>query len=134
MALEITVTHGGGKKIDAHVNGFTIHTDQPPKAGGEGSAPDPFTTFLSSLATCAGIYVVGFCQVREIPTEGIRLVQEHEFDPQTGKLSAISLRVEVPPSFPEKYRDAVARAASQCAVKRVLENPPAMVVGTVVTG
>jgi ribosomal protein S12 methylthiotransferase accessory factor len=128
MALEIQVTHGGGKKIDAQVSGFTIHTDQSPKGGGEGSAPEPFVLFLSSLATCAGIYVVGFCQARNIPTEGIRLVQDHDFDPKTGKLAKISLRVELPPDFPEKYRDAVARAAASCTVKKTLETPPEMVV------
>jgi putative redox protein len=134
MSLEITVTHGGGKKVDAAVNGFTIHTDQPVRGGGEGSAPDPFTTFLSSLAACAGIYVVGFCQTRSIPTDGIRLVQDHTFDPETGKLAGIDLRIELPASFPEKYRDSVVRAASQCAVKRVLENPPEMKVTTAVVG
>lgn len=134
MALEIQVTHGGGKKIDARVNGFTIHTDQIPKAGGEGSAPEPFVLFLSSLATCAGIYVIGFCQARNIPTEGIRLVQDHDFDPKTGKLTKIALRVELPPEFPEKYRDAVARAAASCAVKKTLENPPEMVVESRVVG
>lgn len=128
MALEIQVTHGGNKKIDAQVNGFTIHTDQSPKAGGDGSAPEPFALFLASLATCAGIYVVGFCQARSIPTDGIRLVQDHDFDPKTGKLTKIALTVELPGSFPEKYREAVLRAAASCTVKKTIENPPEMVV------
>ena len=38
MAMEIVVTHGGGKKVDATVNGFTIHTDQHKDYGGDGSA------------------------------------------------------------------------------------------------
>jgi len=132
MALEIEVTHGGNKKIDAQVNGFTIHTDQIPKVGGDGSAPEPFMLFLASLATCAGIYVVSFCQTRNIPTDGIKLVQDHEFDPKTGKLSQIKLQVHVPPEFPDKYRDAVKRAAAACTVKKTLENPPEMLVETVV--
>lgn len=131
MALEIEVTHGGGKKIDAHVNGFTINTDQIPKAGGDGSAPEPFVLFLSSLATCAGIYVIGFCQARDIPTEGIKLVQDHEFDEKKGKLTRITLKVHLPESFPDKYRDAVQRAAALCTVKKTIENPPEMVVETV---
>lgn len=128
MALEIEVTHGGNKKINALVNGFTILTDQSPRSGGEGSAPEPFTLFLASLATCAGIYVVSFCQTRNIPTDGIRLLQDHDFDPKTGKLTKIALIVELPESFPEKYREAVLRAAAFCTVKKTLENPPEMVV------
>jgi ribosomal protein S12 methylthiotransferase accessory factor len=131
MALEIEVTHGGGKKIDARVNGFTIHTDQIPKAGGEGSAPEPFMLFLSSLATCAGIYVIGFCQARDIPTDGIKLTQDHVFDEKKGKLTEIKLKVHLPESFPEKYRDAVLRAAALCTVKKTIENPPEMTVEAV---
>ncbi|MDX9999718.1 MAG: OsmC family protein [Polyangia bacterium] len=126
MALEIQVTHSGNKKIDARLNGFTIQTDQSPRAGGDGSAPEPFALFLASLATCAGIYVVSFCQARSIPTEGIRLVQDHDFDPRTGKLTRVSLTVELPETFPEKYREAVLRAASFCTVKKTLESPPEM--------
>ncbi|MBW1878917.1 MAG: OsmC family protein [Deltaproteobacteria bacterium] len=132
MGFEIVVTHGGGKKIDAHADGFTIRTDQSPKGGGEGSAPEPYLLFLSSLATCAGIYVVGFCQTRNIPTDGIRLIQDHAFDPKTRRLSQIKLRIELPEHFPEKYRSAVERAAALCTVKRTLENPPEMIVESVV--
>ncbi len=51
----------GKKQVIAEVNGFTIKTDQHPRGGGEGTAPEPFTLFLASLATCAGIFVKGFC-------------------------------------------------------------------------
>ncbi len=134
MALEIVVTHGGKKKIDAQVGGFTIHTDQHPDHGGDGEAPEPFTLFLSSLATCAGIYVVGFCQARDISTDGIRLVQDHKFDEKTGRLLGIDLRVEVPPEFPEKYHKSLIKAAKYCAVKRTMEEPPPMEVSVRVAG
>jgi putative redox protein len=39
----------------------------------------------------------------------------------------------LPPSFPDKYKDAVIRSAEQCAVKKHIENPPQMVVTTKVT-
>lgn len=134
MALEIVVTHGGQKKIDATVNGFTIHTDQSKEYGGESTAPEPFALFLSSLATCAGIYVVGFCQTRDIPTDGIRLVQDHKFDEKTGRLLAIDLRVEVPPDFPAKYHKSLIKAAKYCTVKRTIEEPPPMEVSLEVAG
>jgi putative redox protein len=134
MALTIEVTHAGGKRIDATFGQFTVHTDQSAEGGGQGSAPEPFAYFLASLATCAGIYVVGFCQARDIPTDGIRLKQDHRFDEQTGKLVDVQLRIEVPPAFPEKYRVALERVAAKCTVKRVLESPPAFDIKTVVTG
>jgi putative redox protein len=128
--MDIVVTFPGGKRVDAEAGGFQIRTDQPLDHGGGGSAPEPFTLFLASLATCAGIYVVGFCQARGIPTDGIRLVQKSESDPKTGRLVHVSLTVRVPASFPAQYRDAVARAAAACKVKKTLADPPALEVRT----
>jgi ribosomal protein S12 methylthiotransferase accessory factor len=44
----------------------------------------------------------------------------------------VSLDIEVPPDFPERYHDALVRAADQCAVKKHLEHPPQFDVRTVV--
>ena len=128
--MEMTITFPGGARVDAHTGDHVIHTDQPPRAGGDGSAPAPFTLFLASIGTCAGIYVLGFCTQRGLPTEGIRIVQRMGADPQTGLVDKIHLEIVVPPEFPEKYRDALVRAASQCAVKKHLEHPPAFEVTT----
>jgi ribosomal protein S12 methylthiotransferase accessory factor len=132
--MDITVTFPGGKRVDAQADGFTLHTDQPRDRGGDGSAPEPFTLFLASLGTCAGLYVIGFCNARNIPTDGIRLVQRSESDPKTGRLTRVQLEVQVPPSFPEQYRDAVARAAAACKVKKTLFDPPQLDVTTAVVG
>jgi putative redox protein len=129
----IEVDFPGGKRVDAHLGPYTLNTDQPPTAGGAGTAPTPFNTFLAALATCAGIYVLGFCQQRGLPTEGLRLVQEHVFDPATGHVTHIQLEVILPANFPVKYRTAVLRAAEQCAVKKLLEHPPAIQVWTSAT-
>jgi hypothetical protein len=69
--MEMIIDFPGGSRVDAHFNGLTVPTDQPPAS----SAPTPFATFLASIGTCAGIYVLGFCQQRGIATDGIRLVQ-----------------------------------------------------------
>lgn len=123
------ITFPGGKRVDASVDGFTLHTDLPVAAGGQGSAPDPFTLFLASLGACAGIFVVGFCQARGIPTESLRLRQTNEKD-DAGRLVRVDIEVEVPPDFPPQYRDAVARAAAACKVKKTLAAPPEITVET----
>jgi len=130
--MEMTITFPGGARVDAHFGPFTVPTDQPREGGGEGSAPTPFATFLASIGTCAGIYVLGFCRQRGLPTEGIRLTQRLEPDPATGLIGRIGLDIHVPPDFPEKYRTALVRAAEQCAVKKHLEHPPRFEVRTVV--
>jgi putative redox protein len=122
--MEMIIDFPGGAKVDAHFGGFTVHTDQPPMGGGEGSAPTPFAVFLASLGTCAGIYVLGFCKQRGLPTEGIRIIQRMHNDPFSGMVGKIDLEIQVPPSFPEKYRPSLVRSAELCAVKKHFENPP----------
>jgi ribosomal protein S12 methylthiotransferase accessory factor len=45
----------------------------------------------------------------------------------------VDLDIVVPPDFPEKYHEALIRAADRCAVKKHLENPPRFNVRTTVT-
>jgi putative redox protein len=128
--MELTIRFPGGARVDAEFGNQAVHTDQPPQGGGEGSAPTPFATFLASIGTCAGIYVLGFCRQRGLSTEGLRIVQRLDMDRTTGLVSVIHLDIHVPPGFPEKYREALIRSAEQCAVKKHLEHPPRFVVTT----
>jgi ribosomal protein S12 methylthiotransferase accessory factor len=122
----LQVAFPGGKRVDATFGGYLVRTDQSVEHGGEGGAPEPFDLFLASLATCAGIYVLGFCQARGIPTDGIRLSQVSTFE--EGKLARVQLALDLPPTFPEKYVGAVRAAAAACKVKKVLADPPAITV------
>ena len=131
--MEMVIRFPGGARVDAEFGHYRVKTDQPVKAGGEGSAPSPFATFLASIGTCAGIYVLGFCQQRGIPTDGLRILQHVESDPVSGMVTRIALDIQVPPAFPSKYLPALVRAADQCAVKKHLEAPPRIDVATVVT-
>jgi len=123
--MDMEVFFPGNKKVHARYKGFVIETDQSARSGGDESAPAPFDLFLASIATCAGIYVVSFLEKRGLPLEGAGIVMGHERDPETKLVTKITLDLKMPPGFPEKYRDAVIRAAEMCAVKRHLENPPA---------
>lgn len=134
MPSEMIVTLPGGKKVDTRIGKHVIRTDQPEASGGEDSAPAPFSLFLAAIGTCAGIYVAGFCQKRGLPTEGIRLVQRNHFDETTGVLARVELDIQVPPAFPDKYRDALVRVADQCAVKKAIQAQPVFEVRTVVAG
>jgi ribosomal protein S12 methylthiotransferase accessory factor len=122
--MEMVIDFPGGKRVDARFGSYHVKTDQPQQAGGDGSAPAPFLLFLSSIGTCAGIYVLGFCQQRNIPTDGIKIIQRMDVDRATGMTSKIYLDIQLPTNFPEKYKDAVIRSADQCAVKKHLAHPP----------
>jgi putative redox protein len=124
------ITFDGHKRITAHLNGHVIRTDQPLKGGGEDTAPSPFDLFLASIGTCAGIYVKSFCDQRGIPTDGIRIIETIENDSQKRLPGKISLDIQLPADFPEKYKNAVISAAELCAVKRAIADPPKFEVTT----
>ena len=118
--MSILVNFPGGVKVDARLEDFVVSTDQPVRAGGEGSAPAPFGLFLASLATCAGYYVKAFCDSRDISSDGITLSMDTEYNPAEKMIGRIIIRIHVPAEFPEKYEPAVINAAAVCAVKRHL--------------
>lgn len=122
--MKMVIDFPGGARVDAHFGNYTVPTDQPPMGGGLGAAPTPFAVFLSSIGTCAGIYVLGFCRQRGIPAQGIRIIQEAIPNPSNGMVAEIKLEIQVPPEFPEKYYDSLVKSANLCAVKKHLENPP----------
>jgi putative redox protein len=122
--MEMKIYSGGGKKVFTEYKGFTVKTDQSVKAGGGAEFPEPFDMFLSSLGSCAGIYVFNFCQAREIPTDGVSLVMDMDYDAKSGMIGKITIEIKLPPEFPDKYKDAVIKAADLCYVKRHIMNPP----------
>lgn len=118
------ITFDGGKVITAHTHGHTIKTDQSLDSGGGNSAPAPFELFLASIGTCAGIYVKSFCDNRQIPTEGIKIIQKTEFNDETGLPVNITLDIKLPADFPEKYKASIIHVAELCKVKKSIANPP----------
>ncbi len=126
MERVIEVKFPGGKKVDAVIDGTVIRTDQQVENGGDGTAPEPFSLFLASLATCAGFYAKAFCINRDIPSEGLELKMRCLKD-ETAKNSLYSkmiFELKLPDGFPDKYKTAISRSIDLCAVKRHLMDAP----------
>lgn len=122
--MEIEVYFEENKKVNARLNGSVIKTDQSKRAGGDESAPEPFSLFLASIGTCAGIYVKSFCDKRGLDSSKVRIVQRHNFNPDTRLIDRIELEAILPDDFPSKYRNAIINAMDLCTVKRHLKQPP----------
>ena len=118
--MELLIDFPDRSRVDKHFGSFTVQTDQPPEA----LAPSPFDVFLSSIGTCAGIYVLGFCKQRGLSTNGIQIVERAIRNQSDTMVEKIELEIKLPPGFPEKYREAVIHAAQLCAVKKHLKHPP----------
>ena len=122
--MDMEISFPGGKKVKASYDSFTVQTDQPVADGGFGSAPSPFDLFLVSIGTCTGFYILSFCLRKNIPTENIRLTAHFQRNPETYMVENVRINIHVPNDFPEKYKNAVVKAADLCSVKRHLQNPP----------
>ena len=122
--MEMEISFPGGKKVEATFGGHVVKTDQPVVDGGSESSPSPFELFIASIGTCTGFYVLSFCQRNNIPTEDLRLTARIERNPGTYLVEEIRIDIHLPSGFPEKYKNAVVKAAEVCSVKRHLERPP----------
>jgi ribosomal protein S12 methylthiotransferase accessory factor len=118
----------GNKRVNSVYKGFTIETDQPKKEGGDGSAPEPYDLFLASIGTCAGVYVVYFCDERGIDTSGIKMTLKFDRNEKKHLVEAVHIHMTLPSGFPKKYKSAVIRAAELCTVKRNMMDPPQFLV------
>jgi putative redox protein len=121
---EVRIVFGGGLKVNAEYKGFLVQTDQPVHQGGGGTAPSPFDYFLVSLATCAGFYALEFCQARKIPTEKLAVNMVTERGAVSKMIEKVTIRVDLPPGFQDKYREPIIKAIDHCAVKAHILRPP----------
>lgn len=121
--MGIKIYFAGNFKVYADMENVTVKTDQSVRAGGDETAPEPFQLFLASIGTCAGAYIAAFCKQRNIPYENITIEQNIEYDFKNRRIGKVKLEIKLPPEFPSKYKDAVVRAADQCAVKKYLVEP-----------
>ncbi len=128
--MEMQIHFPGGKRVTSTYKGFTVETDQPKSESGDDSAPEPYDLFLSSIGTCAGVYIVYFCESRDIPTDEISMTLRFERNETSHLMEKIAVEIQLPPAFPDKYRKAVIRAAEMCTVKRTLTHPPEILVTT----
>lgn len=122
--MDMEINFPGGKQVTSTYNGFTVATDLPKNEGGGDSAPAPFDLFLASIGTCAGVFVVFFCDSRKIPTDDIHIVLRFNRDDKSHLIKKIDIDVYLPPGFPDKYRKGVIKAVEMCTVKRNLMDPP----------
>lgn len=129
--MDMEIVLGDKQIVKALYKGFEVITDQPEKAGGDNSAPSPFDLFLVSLGACAGYYVKSFCRQRQLPETGIRLVQKTRLNPETRMIDQIDIEIKLPADFPDKYREALVKAAEACTVKKHVMMAPAFSIFTV---
>lgn len=121
---DIKVVYGEGLEVNVSYKGFLIKTDQPVHQGGGGTAPSPFDLFLASLAACAGFYALEFCRAREIPTAGLGVSLSTEKGAVSKMIDKITVHLDLPAGFPDRYKAAIVKAVDHCTVKAHILRAP----------
>jgi putative redox protein len=124
MSMSIRFT--GGKVVTAETKGFTITTDVPTEPGGAVTAPSPVDLLLAALGNCTSYYVLHFCQSRDLPIEDVSLSVDVTRDEEKKMIDGIAVSINIPNDFPDKYVEPMLNAASQCTVKKLLQNCPTL--------
>jgi uncharacterized OsmC-like protein len=120
----ITVTWDGGVRFTADVRGHTVSVDQPPQAGGADTAPMPLELLPTSLGTCVALFVQQFLVTRGLDATGLTVVVTAAGATNPHRLGRFDVEVRIPGGVPEKYREAVVRAAETCTVHHTLTHAP----------
>jgi len=122
--MKVEVDLLADQQLKASVGEHEIISDQSIAAGGAEAYPEPFQYFLASMPMCAAFYIRKFCQQRDISTDGIRVIQNKEDLTDEKYKKKFNIEVELPDSFPKKYRKALIAAANTCTVKKVIQAVP----------
>lgn len=124
----ITVTWDGGVRFTADVRGHKVAVDQPQQAGGQDSAPMPLELMPASLGTCVAFFVQQFLVTRGLDASGLTVDVQSQGADNPHRIGRFEVSVKVPGGVPEKYRDAVMRAAETCTVHHTLTHAPEITV------
>jgi len=120
----ITVSWDGGLRFTADIRGHRLTVDQPAEAGGSNGGPMPIELLPASLATCVALYVKQFLSTRDLDPTGLTVEATAHGAVNPHRLGRIEVQVVIPGGVPEKYRDAVRRAAEGCTVHHTLTHSP----------
>lgn len=129
--MKVEVEFPSSETIRARCRDLVFEIGLPPHMGGDPDAYGPFDLVLSGLALCTAHHVRAFLAERGLPIEDAGLVVQAERSPDSHLLESVSLELRVPKELPEKYNDAIMRAAEQCAVKQQLGCKPECVMSVV---
>ena len=84
----------------------------------------PFLIFLATAGMCSAVYVQAFMSQRGMSLEGVKITQKMNYNQFTNQVTDIDIHIDLPASFPEKYKSAIINVVNQCPVKQHLLQPP----------
>lgn len=100
----------------------TLLMDEPESVGGENIGPDPFSTFLASLAGCTLSTLRMYIDRKgwDIPEINISLNLAQEMNPELE--TTISREITFPTTIIDEQRERLLLIAEKCPISKILKN------------
>jgi putative redox protein len=100
----------------------TLLMDEPENVGGENIGPDPFSTFLASLAGCTLSTLRMYIDRKgwDIPEINISLNLAQELNPELE--TSISRSITFPNNISDEQRERLLLIAEKCPISKILKN------------
>lgn len=100
----------------------TLLMDEPESLGGQNIGPDPFSTFLASLAGCTLSTLRMYIDRKDwdIPEISISLNLAQELNPDLE--TSISRVITFPSSINEEQKERLLLIAEKCPISKILKN------------
>ena len=100
----------------------TLLMDEPESVGGQNIGPDPFSTFLASLAGCTLSTLRMYIDRKgwDIPEINISLNLAQEMNPELE--TSISRTITFPTNISDEQRERLLLIAEKCPISKILKN------------
>ena len=120
------VRYVSGKKFIARNRAHTVTIDLPEGFGGKDEGPTPPEIFMDSLASCVGVYVVGYCNRAGLNTEGLTISVDwkKELKEKPYYIKKIDVKIALPNAEVGSRKEELLSIANSCLIHETLERKP----------
>ncbi len=124
--MEVIVDYAGAMSFKAQCGKHQVLIDLSNADGGEDKAATPLQLFLSSLASCIGVYVASYCNNVAIDTKGMQIKISAEKVQDPNRLDNIKIDVLMPNAEIGKRANAVLAVAKKCLIHNTIAHNPSV--------
>jgi len=124
--VEISVDYLGGMSFKATCGEHDVMIDLPQAFGGSDKAATPLQLFLSSLASCVGVYVASYAKNAGLNAKGMQIKINADKMQNPARLDNIKMIVSMPNAQVGERRNAIFAVAKKCLIHNTLSNHPKM--------
>ncbi len=124
--MEVLVDYNGKMSFKAQCANHQLIIDLPQSSGGDDQGATPPQLFLSSLASCVGVYIATYCNNTGIDSGGMQLKISAEKVHNPDRLDNIKIEVAMPNAELGKRKNAVLAVAKKCLIHNTIHNNSAV--------